>query len=133
MGINFDITGALQFLERKAAEVQAAAVSGMHDATDHLLIVSTDEAPLDKGPLRMTAGKDVSVKGGKVVGEVFFSATEQGKSGVRFNYALRVHEMGEYKNPTTPGTRPKFLARPLQANERLYQQFISDAVRRVLR
>jgi hypothetical protein len=81
----------------------------------------------------MTAGKEVVNRNGQIYGEVFFSATETGASGARFNYALRVHEMGEYKNPTTPGTRPKFLTRPLRTNERLYKRFIADAIRRALR
>ncbi|WP_236331930.1 hypothetical protein [Paenibacillus auburnensis] len=80
----------------------------------------------------MTAGKKVTNENGQIYGEVFYSATETSASGVRFNYALRVHEMGEYKNPTTPGTRPKFLSRPLRTNERLYQRFINDAIRRAL-
>lgn len=132
MRFELDAAGLLRHLERKMEAVEAAAEVGVHDATDHLLAVSRNEAPLKTSTLRMTAGKEVKATGTQVIGEVFYSATEQGSSGIRFNYALRVHEMGEYKNPTVPGTRPKFLSRPLRTNERLYQRFISDAVRRVL-
>lgn len=133
MSFNFDASGLYQFLERQREVAIEAAISGMHDATDHLLATSRDIAPLKTGTLRMTAGKEVEARNGQVYGEVFYSATEEGQSGVRFNYALRVHEMGQYKNPTTPGTRPKFLSQPLKTNQKLYQQMINDAVRRALR
>lgn len=118
-----------RFLEAKRGMMVEAAVSGLHDATDMLLAHSREVAPIDTGTLRMTAGKDVTVEGGTAYGEVFYSATEVGASGVRFNYALRTHEMGTYKNPTTPGTRPKYLSQPLKTNKRLYIQAINDAVR----
>lgn len=132
MDFNMDATQLYRFLERQRETVIEAAISGVHDATDHLLATSRDIAPLKTGTLRMTAGKEVKVKDGQVYGEVFYSATEEGRSGARFNYALRVHEMGAYKNPTTPGTRPKFLSQPLRTNQRLYQRMINDSVRRAL-
>lgn len=132
MDFEFRVDELHRFLEAKRGAMVEAAVSGLHDATDRLLADSRDIAPLDTGTLRMTAGKEVTVKGAQAYGEVFYSATEEGSSGVRFNYALRVHEMGPYKNPTTPGTRPKFLSQPLKTNKRLYTQFINDAVRRAM-
>ncbi|WP_151737246.1 HK97 gp10 family phage protein [Paenibacillus tengchongensis] len=132
--MKFDMNDNLAgFLAQKAERMVAGALEGVHDATDHLLATSRDIAPLDKGTLRMTSGREVTSGSGRVYGEVFYSATETSRSGIRFNYALRVHEMGEYKNPTTPGTRPKFLSSPLQTNERLYQRFIADAIRRAMR
>ncbi|WP_342439342.1 hypothetical protein NSS79_10725 [Paenibacillus sp. FSL L8-0436] len=133
MDFSADTSGLYRFLAERESAVIAAAISGVHDATDHLLATSRNEAPLKTGTLRITAGKKVTKENGQIYGEVFYSATEEGSSGVRFNYALRVHEMGEYKSPTTPGTRPKFLSRPLRTNERLYQRFINDAIRRALR
>lgn len=133
MTISADTSGLLRFLAEQESKIIAAAITGLHDATDRLLVDSRNEAPLKTGTLRMTAGKKVVNQNGQVYGEVFYSATEEGPSGARFNYALRVHEMGEYRSPTTPGTRPKFLSRPLRTNERLYQRFVSDAIRRALR
>ncbi|MEC0167856.1 hypothetical protein [Paenibacillus graminis] len=133
MDFSADASSLYRFLAQQESAVIAAAISGLHDATDRLLADSRNEAPLKTGTLRMTAGKKVVNENGQIYGEVFYSATETGQTGVRFNYALRVHEMGEYRNPTTPGTRPKFLSRPLQTNERLYQRFINDAIRRALR
>ena len=132
MGIEFNASGLRAFLERQSQRVLDGALSGLHDATDHLLAKSRDIAPLDTGTLRMAAGKEVVNRNGQIYGEVFYSATNQSRSGVRFNYALRVHEMGAYKNPTTPGTRPKFLSSPLQTNERLYQRMVADGIRRAL-
>lgn len=132
MDFNMDAAALYRFLERQREVVIEAAISGVHDATDHLLATSRNIAPLKSSTLRVTAGKEVTVRNGQVYGEVFYSATEE-RGGVRFNYALRVHEMGAYKNPTTPGTRPKFLSQPLRTNERLYQRFINDAIRRALR
>jgi hypothetical protein len=131
MGVSADVSGLYRFLTQQEAKVTAAAISGLHDATDRLLADSRNEAPLKTGTLRITSGKRVTSENGRIYGEVFYSATEE-VGGVRFNYALRVHEMGEYKRPTTPGTRPKFLSRPLRTNERLYQRFIQDAIRRAL-
>ncbi|WP_379161376.1 hypothetical protein [Paenibacillus sp. sgz5001063] len=132
MSFSADTSELFRFLAQQESRVVAAAMSGLHDATDRLLVDSRNEAPLKTGTLRMTAGKKVVNENGQIYGEVFYSATEESPSGVRFNYALRVHEMGEYRNPTTPGTRPKFLSRPLRTNERLYQRFINDAIRRAL-
>lgn len=128
MSIEFDMSGFVKDLSISKSQLLKAVAEGIQDSTDHLLIASTNEAPLDKGILRMTAGQEVKTDGDTVTGEVFFSAVEDGGAG-RYNYALRVHEMGEYKNPTTPGTKPKFLSRPLQTNSDLYRKFISDAIK----
>lgn len=133
MSFELDGSNLSQFLTQQAAQIIAGAEEGAHDATDHLLAKSRDIAPLDTGTLRMSSGKEVVNENGRVSGEVFYSVTELNpRTGVRFNYALKVHEMGEYKNPTTPGTRPKFLSGPLQTYERLYQRFIADAIRRAI-
>jgi hypothetical protein len=123
------MSGFLRGMDVAKANTLASVILGVNDATDHLLAVSRDEAPLKTGALRMTAGKGVTVEGDAVIGEVFYSVTEQSADGERFNYALRVHEMGEYKNPTTPGTRPKFLSRPLKVNSRRYRAMIADAIK----
>ncbi len=118
-------------LDRLVNKVMTAAETGVQDACDDLLRVSRNIAPLDKGTLRMTSFSDVKKTRDTVEGEVVYSAVESGPGG-RFNYALRMHEMGEYKNPTTPGTRPKYLSGPLQERANLYDQMINDAIRREL-
>lgn len=133
MSIEFDFTTMFDALDRTKEHVLESAIVGVNDATDVLLAVSRDEAPLDKGPLRMSAGKNVTVDGDVVTGEVFYSATEDGNSG-RVNYAIITHELGErYKNPTTPGTRPKYLERPLKRDAKKYNGMIASAIRKGLR
>jgi hypothetical protein len=124
--VNFE--SFFKFADHTKAEVKASAVIGVHDAMDHLLAVSREEAPLDKGTLRTTAFTNVSFDGSTLTGEVVYSATEEDGKG-RYNYALIMHEMGRYKDPTTPGTRPKFLERPLKLNATRYHRMITDAVR----
>ncbi|KAA8750141.1 HK97 gp10 family phage protein [Paenibacillus sp. UASWS1643] len=132
MSIEFDMDGFFKAMDFSKANVQAAAVLGMHDATDALLAESRDEAPLDKGTLRETSGKRVTANATGVRGEVYFSAVEKGTGGGRVNYALIVHEMSGYQNPTTPGTKPKYLEDPLTQNASLYQRLIADAIRKGL-
>lgn len=131
--IEFDIGPLLAAFDRSKAEVLESAVVGVHDAVDSLLAVSRDEAPLKKGTLRTTAGSSVEVDGDTVTGEVFYSAVETTKTGERVNYAVILHEMGEFKNPTTPGTRPKWLERPLKRDAKRYNRMIASAIRKGLR
>jgi hypothetical protein len=130
MSLEFDMGGFFKALDFSKDNVQAAAVLGMHDATDELLRISREEAPLDKGTLRETSGKRVTVSPTGVTGEVYFNATERGSSGDRVNYALIVHEMDTFKNPTTPGTKPKYLEDPLTQHAAQYQRMIADAIRK---
>lgn len=130
MSLEFDMGGFFKALDFSKDNVQAAAVLGMHDATDSLLEKARGEAPLDKGTLRETSGKRVAVSPTGVTGEVYFNATERGSSGDRVNYALIVHEMDTFKNPTTPGTKPKYLEDPLTQNASNYQRMIADAIRK---
>lgn len=89
----------------------------------------------------MTAGKNVTTSGDVVEGEVFYSATETNKSGERINYALITHELHSgdgfsgirFKDPTTPGTTPKYLERPLKQNAEEYREMIAKAIREGLR
>src|SRR5690606_39273274 len=114
-GINFDFSEMLNGLERKLAQEEAAAKQEMGDCMDDLLAESTNIAPLRKSTLRNSAWQETISTGNTVEGSVYYSAVEKGAAG-RFNYALKVHEMGEYKNPTTENTRPKFLSEPLKKN-----------------
>ncbi|WP_178023021.1 HK97 gp10 family phage protein [uncultured Paenibacillus sp.] len=131
--LEFDLSGAFKAFDKSVEDVLESAIIGVHDAVDDLLDKSRDEAPLKKGTLRTTAGSSVEVDGNVVTGEVFYSATETSKSGERVNYAVILHEMGEFKNPTTPGTRPKWLERPLKRDAKKYNRMIASAIRKGLR
>lgn len=131
--IEFDFNTLLKSLDRVQEDVQASALIGVQDAVDDLLAKSRDEAPLEEGTLRMTAFNEVTTEGGEVEGAVYYSVANQSEGGERYNYALRTHEMPRFKNPTTPGTRPKYLERPLKENAKRYNKMIASAIRRGLR
>lgn len=126
----FDFSGMLAGLERKVSNIEAAKRE-MGDCMDDLLAESMNIAPLDKGTLRNTAWTEVNSDGKTVSGAVYYSAVESSGGG-RFNYALKVHEMGEFKNPTTPGTNPKFLSEPLKKNVNAYKERVSSAISKVV-
>lgn len=133
MKMEFDFDTFFKGLDWSKRAVRDGAKEGMHDATDHLLATSRNLAPLKKRTLRSSAGKNVDATEAGVTGEVTFSATEQSKSGELVNYALITHELGEsFKNPTTPGTQPKYLERPLKENADKYMQMVADAIRKEL-
>lgn len=133
MKMEFDFDAFFKSLDWTKVEVRQGAEEGIHDATDDLLRESRNLAPLDKGTLRKTSGKNVDVTPRGVVGEVYFDATEEKKSGEVVNYALITHELGEsYKNPTTLGTQPKYLERPLMENADRYKKLIADGIRKGL-
>lgn len=133
MKMDFNLDGFLRGLDFSKAEVQAGAVTGMGDATDDLLQKSVDMAPLDKGTLRRSAGKEITVSSTGVTGEVWYSVAERSGSVEIVNYALIQHEMSGYKNPTTPGTQPKFLEKPLKANASRYKTLLASAIREALK
>lgn len=130
--ITFDFDTLFKALDRTKEEVHASAIIGVQDATDDLLAKSRDEAPLKEGTLRQTSFSEVTTDGDSVEGAVYFSAVNESESGERANYALILHEMGRFKNPTTPGTRPKYLERPLKANAKRYNRVIAAAIRKGL-
>lgn len=137
MNIEFDFSGFLKGIDKSKEALIKAAEVGVDKATDSLLQTSREFAPLDEGTLRMTAGKNVTTNGDVVEGEVFYSATETSKSGERVNYALITHELHSgdgfsgirFKDPTTPGTTPKYLERPLKQNSDEYREMIAKAIR----
>ncbi|HEY8415297.1 MAG TPA: hypothetical protein VIK99_05935 [Thermaerobacter sp.] len=56
--------------------------------------------------------------------------------GYGVHYAIYVHELGEkqkeFKHPSTPGTRPKWLELTLQENRDRYQRYIEQKVQEAL-
>lgn len=135
MTIKFDTSAFDESAAKMLTKVISGGTRGVHDATDDLLRVSRDLAPLDKGILRMTAWKEVDEADGLVIGEVFYSAVESGNSG-RFNYALYMHEFAgrdQFANPTTPGTQPKYLEQPLKMYADEYKRWIAEEIRKELK
>ncbi|RAU96838.1 hypothetical protein [Paenibacillus sp. YN15] len=133
MSLTFDDTAFLRMLDVTEKNVRRAVRNGLGDAADALLHDSRNLAPLDKGTLRSTAWSGVDEEGTEITGVVTYSVTEQSASGERFNYALYQHELGEsYADPTTPGTQPKFLERPLKQNYDRYMRIATDQIRKEL-
>lgn len=138
--MEFDFDAFFKSLDWTKVEVRQGAEKGMHVATDDLLRESRNLAPLKKSRLRTTAGERVSTTDKSVVGEVYFNATERTKSGELVNYALITHELHSgdgysgigFKNPTTPGTQPKYLEQPLMQNTERYKKMIADGIRKGL-
>lgn len=132
MSIEFDFSAFERMLGATEKNVMSAAESGMGEAAGALLNDSRNLAPLDKGTLRQQAWSEVTEEGGVIAGEVYYSVTEQGESRNRGNYALYQHELAPYDNPTTPGTGPKFLERPLKQNYDQYMKIAADTIRKEL-
>lgn len=131
--ITFDFDTLFKALDRTRDEVQTSAIVGVQDAVDDLLAKARDEAPLKEGTLRTTSFGEVTTDGAEVEGAVYFSAVNESTKGDRANYALILHEMERFKNPTTPGTRPKYLERPLKSNAKRYNRMIATAIRKGLK
>ena len=134
MSFEFDTRAFEASLGKLRDKVIAVATQSVHDTTDNLLAESTKLAPSDKGILRTTAFVEVDEADGRVVGEVYYSATEDNGSGP-FNYALYMHEFGgntSFANPTTPGTQPKYLSEPLKRNSDKYKRWLAEDVRKAL-
>ncbi|MDP5274351.1 HK97 gp10 family phage protein [Chengkuizengella axinellae] len=130
MDLQIDTTNLFKGLDLTKKNIQERAIEGMQKAADDLLKESKKLAPKKSGDLRMSAKVEVYVRGDTVTGEVVYTATSKTKSGWKYNYALKLHEMGKFKNPTTSGTSPKFLSRPLKAKYAKYMNDVASEIRR---
>lgn len=148
--MEFDFDAFFKSLDWSKTEVLKGAEKGLVDATGDLMKKSVNLAPLyvrkganderPSGGLRASVGRDVRVEGKGLVGEVGFNATEETESGERVNYALITHELHSgdgysgirFKNPSTPGTQPKYLEQPLMENAETYKKMIADGIREEL-
>lgn len=138
MTINFDASDFLRGLDAVDRNILTEGKVAMHDATDDLLRISRDIAPIDKGLLRQSGHAEVNVKpNGTIVGTVSYSAKERDGNGV-FDYAVWTHEMdydlGAQSN-AAPGTDGydvgnKYLERPLQGESEKYVRWLTEGVAR---
>ncbi|NBI30777.1 HK97 gp10 family phage protein [Chengkuizengella marina] len=130
MDFQLDTSQLLRGLNLAEKNIRERAIDGMQKAADDLLKESQKLAPKKSGNLRMSAKVKVFVRGNTVTAEVIYTATTTTKSGWKYNYALKLHEMGKFKNPSTPGTTPKFLSRPLKAKYAKYMSDVANEIRR---
>lgn len=89
----------------------------------NILNTSNRYAPLDEGELRDSSYiEDERTETGYTV-EVGYTA----------DHAVYTHELGPYKNPTTPGTGFKYLQRAVTETESDIEQILADAFRNILK
>lgn len=130
--MSLDLSNAAMFklLDLTNDRVVEAAARGMEKAIQELSDDANKLAPKDKGKLRSSKKINLDTRNGlRITGTVSFSAVNRSKKGWNFNYALYLHEVADF-DPTTPGTGPKFLERPLKAHYRRYQKIIADEIRK---
>jgi hypothetical protein len=139
-GIKFDADEFFRGLDVLDTAVAKAAEFEMDRATDDLLRISSNIAPIDKSTLRKSGKKYVKWRYGAVVGAVTFSAVESSSGYGRFNYALWTHEqdyeLGE-QSAAAPGTDGyevgnKYVERPLKGESVKYLKWLTEGVAGVL-
>ncbi|AZS17393.1 HK97 gp10 family phage protein [Paenibacillus lutimineralis] len=127
--LEFNPSQLMKILDLTSDRVVAAAQRGVEKALEELAQDSEKLAPKDKGNLVRSKQVKVEVKNGlRVTGQISYSAIRKSKSGWEFDYAIYLHELSDF-DPTTPGTGPKFLERPLKARYRRYQKIIADEIK----
>ncbi|WP_217506271.1 HK97 gp10 family phage protein, partial [Paenibacillus xylanilyticus] len=130
MSMEINASAFLKQLDLLNERAVAAAERGVKKAAEELGNESDRLAPKKKEALRQSQRIDVETKSGlRITATVSYSATRPMKSGYQFNYALYLHEVADF-DPTTPGTGPKFLERPLKARSRRFLKIIADEVKR---
>ncbi|PIH58281.1 MULTISPECIES: HK97 gp10 family phage protein [unclassified Paenibacillus] len=132
MSMEISAGAFLKQLDLLSERAVAAAERGVNKAAEELGEEADKLAPKKKGKLRQSRRVEVETKTGlRITATVSYSAVRPMKSGYPFNYALFLHEVADF-DPTTPGTGPKFLERPLKAKSRRFIKTIADEVKKEL-
>lgn len=149
--IDFDATQGANFIRRIISRfsrryesrlndaIDDGARAGTHDVMDDWKRQATDLAPLKTGDLRRGIETDVTHNGKTWTGEISSTAITV-RGGRRFDYATYIHDTfpekygDSFKNPTTGGTIPRYLAVPAEENEaewaRMFEAEIKAALKR---
>lgn len=131
-GLDFDFSHLLNHLDVTDARVKAAVRNGVQDSVDDLKRIAVDIAPIDSADLRRSGQAKVTEIGGRIVGDVTFTAIDDG-----FDYATWIHE-GEYNlgplSAQAPGTDGysvgnKYLERPLRGESAKYLRWIAEEIK----
>lgn len=123
-------------LNRRLARVRNVSAQALVDVGLDLWRKSNQRAPVKTGDLRASAYLSVNGQQ-RASGDKPSWAVEAGGSmgatvvefGYGVPYALWVHELPEYKRPTTPGTQPKFLETALTENADRYARYVKQRAR----
>lgn len=130
--MEFNASSFLKQLDLLNDRAVKAAERGVQKAAEELESESEKLAPKKKGKLRKSRRVEVETKTGlRITATVSYSAVNPTKSGYQFNYALYLHEVADF-DPTTPGTGPKFLERPLKAKSRRFIKIIAEEIKKEL-
>jgi len=111
---------------------------GTGDVLDEWKREAVNLAPLDKGTLRRNIKTELVTHGDTVSGEISASVIET-RNGRRFDYAAYLHDEyplkhGEtFKNPTTAGTIPRFIDKPLEEHGAEWAADIERGIKETLR
>jgi hypothetical protein len=111
---------------------------GTGDVLDEWKREATDLAPMEYGTLRRNIKTEIDDRGETVTGTISASVIES-RNGRRFDYAAYLHDVypqkhGEtFKDPTTAGTIPRFIDKPLEENAEKWAADIEREIQSTLR
>ncbi|WP_308637717.1 hypothetical protein [Paenibacillus silvisoli] len=132
--LDIDFNAVFSGIDFAGSAIRNAAARGMEMAMRELLDEAKSSAPKLSGEFRQKARFEVVTTSYGVSGTVIFSALKHYKRGWAFDVALKLHEYPKaFKNPSTPGTGPKFLERPLKARSARYRELIATEIAKELR
>lgn len=111
---------------------------GTGDVLDEWKREATDLAPMEFGTLRRNIKTEITDRGKTIDGNISASVIET-RNGRRFDYAAYLHDdypkqHGEsFANPTTAGTIPRFIDKPLEDNAEKWAADIEREIQSTLR
>jgi len=133
-----------QIVEERVQQAAQATLQAVIDVGLQLWSDANKTAPKKTGDLRASAYLKVDglpvAQGEQPPAAIRAPAFDPRRHVVEFGYgvyyAIYVHELGEkqkeFKHPSTPGTRPKWLELTLQENRDRYERYIEQKVREAL-
>ncbi|WP_409346759.1 hypothetical protein [Paenibacillus sp. MBLB4367] len=132
--MEIDLREFFKSIDLTDKRILAAAERGMQKVTDDLLQESRKLAPEEDGDLRNEAHTEVEAKDGRVTGAVVYATKPKRTKAytANFSLALYLHEHRPFKDPTTPGTKPKFLEQPMKRKAERYLKMIADEIAKEL-
>jgi hypothetical protein len=119
--------------------IDEGSKNGIYDVLDEWKRESVDLAPLKFGTLRRGIKAELISRGNETLtGQITATAVESNAGG-RFDYAAYIHDVfpqkhgDSFKNPTTPGTIPRFIDVPLEENGAKWAAAIEREIQNTLR
>lgn len=142
MSFEINASDFINRTRRMETSYKKGARKGMQRSVVDLRRIASQLAPILSSTLRKSGKHEVKDENGSVIGEVYFSATNEGVKFGRFNYALWTHE---YLNNSNLGERSlsaggtdgysvgnKYLSRPLYGESDKYLKWIEEEIMKEL-